>query len=71
MIEPDSEEFKRLEKLETEGYESAKQIRKGILQEVCSCLETLLQSVNHFLDAYEGGVLHDENPEGCHLSVIC
>lgn len=33
MTEPDSEEFKRLEKLEVEGYELAKQIRKEILQE--------------------------------------
>ncbi|KAK3944163.1 putative ATP-dependent helicase IRC20 [Diplogelasinospora grovesii] len=31
--EPDSEEFKRLEKLEVEGYERAKAIRKEILQE--------------------------------------
>jgi E3 ubiquitin-protein ligase SHPRH len=30
---PDSEEFQRLEKLETEGYDSAKAIRKEILQE--------------------------------------
>lgn len=30
---PDSEEFKRLEKLETDGYEFAKRIRKEILQE--------------------------------------
>ncbi len=34
MTEPNSEEFRRLEKLEVEGYESAKQIRKEILQEV-------------------------------------
>ena len=34
MTVPDSEEFKRLEKLEIEGYELAKQIRKEILQEV-------------------------------------
>ncbi|KAI1498559.1 SNF2 family N-terminal domain-containing protein [Biscogniauxia marginata] len=33
MTKPDSEEFKRLEKLEVEGYELAKQIRKDILHE--------------------------------------
>jgi E3 ubiquitin-protein ligase SHPRH len=31
---PDSEDFKNLEKLETEGYERAKNIRKEILREV-------------------------------------
>ncbi|KAH8664302.1 SNF2 family N-terminal domain-containing protein [Xylariales sp. PMI_506] len=33
MTTPDSDEFKRLEKLEVEGYEEAKVIRKEILQE--------------------------------------
>ena len=33
---PDSDEFKRLEKIETESYDRAKTIRKEILQEVCS-----------------------------------
>ncbi|ORY71999.1 E3 ubiquitin-protein ligase [Pseudomassariella vexata] len=33
MTKPDSDEFRRLEKLEVDGYESAKQIRKEILQE--------------------------------------
>ncbi|RYP12581.1 hypothetical protein DL767_011239 [Monosporascus sp. MG133] len=36
MTEPGSEDFKRLEKLEIEGYELAKQIRKEILQEAHS-----------------------------------
>jgi hypothetical protein len=31
---PDSEDFKNLEKLETEGYERAKNIRQEILKEV-------------------------------------
>lgn len=33
---PDSDEFKRLDQLETEGYDLAKAIRKEILREVCS-----------------------------------
>ncbi len=32
---PDSDEFKQLEKMETESYDLAKAIRKEILQEVC------------------------------------
>ncbi|RYO84363.1 hypothetical protein DL766_007650 [Monosporascus sp. MC13-8B] len=36
MTEPGSEDFKRLEKLEIDGYELAKQIRKEILQEAHS-----------------------------------
>jgi E3 ubiquitin-protein ligase SHPRH len=34
MTEPDSPEFQELEKLETEGYETAKKLRREILQEV-------------------------------------
>lgn len=41
MTEPDSEEFKKLEKLEVEGYEQAKTIRSEILQEVCLLLSPL------------------------------
>lgn len=35
MTKPDSEEFLALEKLEIEGYEEAKRLRREILQEVC------------------------------------
>ena len=34
MTEPDSPEFQELEKLEIEGYETAKKLRREILQEV-------------------------------------
>ncbi|KAI1853488.1 hypothetical protein JX266_001472 [Neoarthrinium moseri] len=34
MTEPESEEFKRLEQLEVEGYDKAKEIRNEILQEI-------------------------------------
>ena len=34
MTEPDSEEFRQLEKMEMDGYETAKAIRKELLQEV-------------------------------------
>jgi E3 ubiquitin-protein ligase SHPRH len=34
LTEPDSDEFKRLEKMEVEAYDRAKEIRKEILQEV-------------------------------------
>ena len=34
MTKPDSPEFQELEKLETEGYELAKKLRREILQEV-------------------------------------
>jgi E3 ubiquitin-protein ligase SHPRH len=35
MTKPDSAEFQELERLETEGYEAAKKLRREILQEVC------------------------------------
>jgi E3 ubiquitin-protein ligase SHPRH len=34
MTKPDTPEFQALEKLETEGYEEAKKLRREILQEV-------------------------------------
>ena len=34
MTKPESPEFEALEKLETDGYESAKRLRREILQEV-------------------------------------
>jgi E3 ubiquitin-protein ligase SHPRH len=34
LTNPDSPDFERLEKLETEGYESAKRLRREILQDV-------------------------------------
>jgi E3 ubiquitin-protein ligase SHPRH len=34
FTKPDAPEYLRLEKLETEGYERAKQLRQEILQEV-------------------------------------
>jgi E3 ubiquitin-protein ligase SHPRH len=36
LTKPDSPEFRQLEKLETDGYEAAKRLRREILQEV-SC----------------------------------
>lgn len=38
MTKPDTPEFTNLEKQETESYESAKQLRREILQEVCTKL---------------------------------
>lgn len=35
FTKPDSPEFEALDKLETEGYETAKKIRQEILLEVC------------------------------------
>jgi E3 ubiquitin-protein ligase SHPRH len=49
FTEPESVEFERLEKLETEGYESAKKLRREILQEVgpfLSSFHTNFQSLN-------------------------
>lgn len=40
MTKPDSAEFKRLEELELKGYDSAKKIRREILQEVSCPLGT-------------------------------
>lgn len=34
LTQPDSEEFKSLQRLEDEGYEAAKKIRREILSEV-------------------------------------
>jgi E3 ubiquitin-protein ligase SHPRH len=36
MTKPDSVEFQELERLETEGYEAAKKLRREILHEVCT-----------------------------------
>jgi E3 ubiquitin-protein ligase SHPRH len=38
MTQPDSPEFQELEKLETEGYDKAKRLRREILQEVGMCV---------------------------------
>jgi len=40
LTKPESPEFEQLEKLETEGYESAKKLRREILQDVCTLLHT-------------------------------
>lgn len=71
MTKPDSDDFKRLEKLEIDGYELAKQIRKEILQEVCICLSLSLHPINFVAGSYKGSVLHDENPAGCSHADIC
>jgi E3 ubiquitin-protein ligase SHPRH len=50
LTKPESDEFSRLEKLETEGYESAKRLRREILQEVCLAITfsaLLYASINH------------------------
>lgn len=38
MTKPDTPDFEDLEKLETEGYEAAKRLRREILQEVSSII---------------------------------
>lgn len=38
MTKPDTPEFKALERLEIEGYEAAKELRREILQEVSNCV---------------------------------
>ncbi|KAK1835366.1 putative ATP-dependent helicase IRC20 [Podospora conica] len=43
--EPDSEEFRRLEKLEVEGYDLAKAIRKEILQETYGKAKSLMEKL--------------------------
>jgi E3 ubiquitin-protein ligase SHPRH len=45
QTDPDSEEFQRLEKLETEGYDAAKAIRKEILQESQSKAKKLMDGL--------------------------
>ncbi|KAM3075621.1 hypothetical protein ACMFMG_007757 [Clarireedia jacksonii] len=45
MTKPDSAEFQELERLETEGYEAAKTLRREILQEVYSKANALMQTI--------------------------
>jgi E3 ubiquitin-protein ligase SHPRH len=46
MTRPDSPEFQALEKLETEGYEEAKKLRREILHEVSSNKVNLISKLN-------------------------
>lgn len=46
MTVPDSDEFRRLEKLEVEGYETAKKIRREILDESRRKAERLMQKIS-------------------------
>lgn len=46
LTEPDSEEYKELEKAETEAYEAAKQIRREILAEVAQRVRTSMKNVD-------------------------
>lgn len=45
LTEPDSEDFQRLEKLETEGYEQAKVVRREILEESRSKALRLMRKI--------------------------
>ncbi|KXJ93145.1 helicase-like protein [Microdochium bolleyi] len=45
MTQPDSDDFKQLEKLEVEGYERAKDIRKEILQEAHAKASRLMGAI--------------------------
>lgn len=46
MTEPDSDEFRRLEKLEVDGYENAKKIRREILDESRRKAERLMKKIS-------------------------
>ncbi|KAK2602150.1 hypothetical protein N8I77_008706 [Diaporthe amygdali] len=46
MTAPDSDEFRRLEKLEVEGYETAKKIRREILDESRRKAERLMKKIS-------------------------
>ncbi|KAI0977361.1 SNF2 family N-terminal domain-containing protein [Xylaria arbuscula] len=50
LTQPDSDEFKRLEQHETEGYELAKKIRREILQEPLTKVSKLLQKLQERAD---------------------
>ncbi|KAI1636435.1 SNF2 family N-terminal domain-containing protein [Biscogniauxia mediterranea] len=45
MTQPGSEEFKRLEKLEADGYELAKQLRKEMLQDIHTKASSLMKKI--------------------------
>jgi len=53
MTQPDSEDFKRLEQLETEGYERAKRIRREILQDSHSKASRLISAVSQMVSEQE------------------
>ncbi|RDL41323.1 p-loop containing nucleoside triphosphate hydrolase [Venustampulla echinocandica] len=46
MTQPDSPEFQALEKLETESYESAKKLRREILQEIYRKADRLMRKIS-------------------------
>ncbi|KAI0201296.1 SNF2 family N-terminal domain-containing protein [Astrocystis sublimbata] len=50
LTEPDSDEFKRLEKCEVEGYESAKEIRRELLQEPLAKASRLMKKLQERAD---------------------
>lgn len=71
MTAPGSDEFKRLEKLEIEGYESAKQIRKEILQEVGSLVRSRwTPCTDNVLGPHQSIKLHDKNPARRRIAVL-
>ncbi|KAI0598064.1 SNF2 family N-terminal domain-containing protein [Biscogniauxia sp. FL1348] len=45
MTQPGSEEFKRLEKLESDGYELAKQLRKEMLQDIHTRASSFMKKI--------------------------
>ena len=49
MTQPDTVEFEELEKLETEGYDKAKRLRREILQEVKPMITQELNPANAWI----------------------
>ncbi|KAL2259405.1 hypothetical protein VTK26DRAFT_6921 [Humicola hyalothermophila] len=62
MTIPDSEEFKRLEKLEVEGYEQAKTIRSEILQESHRKAKRLMERLSTAAEQQTFAVIPESAP---------
>ncbi|KAL2025050.1 hypothetical protein VTK56DRAFT_52 [Thermocarpiscus australiensis] len=62
MTVPDSEEFKRLEKLEVDGYDQAKAIRKEILQESHGKANKLMERLGSAASRQSFAVIPDFKP---------
>lgn len=59
MTEPESDEFRRLEKLEVDGYETAKKIRREILDESRRKAERLMKKISDAASKQSFAVIPD------------
>lgn len=64
MTEPESDDFHRLEKLETDGYEHAKVVRREILEESSRKALSLMKKISNSADKQSFAVIPEYNTLG-------